>query len=175
MFDITDRKTFVSCRSWLADLRAWGDEDLVILLVGNKGDLCEAEEEEEEEEEVLEEGEGEGEVAPKVAKASGGKGGLRKRAVSRKEVLQWVEEEGLSGYVETSAKEGTGVDEVRFSLSASLVRSLPNRDFVMQAFNRLTRTVHRIHQDGLAARKGASSGAGSSFPLSLGVPKGGCC
>lgn len=154
VFDITDRKTFVSCRSWLADLRAWGDEDLVILLVGNKGDLCEAEEEEEEEEEVLEEGEGEGEVAPKVAKASGGKGGLRKRAVSRKEVLQWVEEEGLSGYVETSAKEGTGVDE---------------------AFNRLTRTVHRIHQDGLAARKGASSGAGSSFPLSLGVPKGGCC
>lgn len=30
------------------------------------------------------------------------------------EARKWAEEEGLAGYVETSAKDGTGVEEVRF-------------------------------------------------------------
>ncbi|KAM0750176.1 hypothetical protein T439DRAFT_326131 [Meredithblackwellia eburnea MCA 4105] len=167
VFDLTERSSFVNCRSWLADLRAWGEEDLVVLLVGNKGDLCEPEEEgdddEEDEETTSAEGqagaEGEGGVPPKATRTSSsapapGKG-LKRRAVSRKEALRWVEEEGLSGYIETSAKMGTGVEE---------------------AFNNLTRTVHQRHQDSLAARKGGGSGGGSSFPLTLSAAtRSGCC
>ncbi|KAK4704753.1 hypothetical protein P7C70_g1465, partial [Phenoliferia sp. Uapishka_3] len=104
VFDLTQRSSYISCRSWLADLRQWGEPDLCILLVGQKSDLCEAEGDEDDE--VAEEVE----MAGSPAK---GKGGLRKRAVSRKEVNAWVQEEGLAGYVETSAKEGTGVEEVR--------------------------------------------------------------
>lgn len=95
VFDLTQRSSFASCRSWLADLRQWGEQDLCILLVGNKGDLCAPE--------------GDGDDDGDAPESAG-----KKRAVSKAEVLAWVEEEGLAGYVETSAKEGTGVEEVRF-------------------------------------------------------------
>lgn len=36
VFDLTDRPSFVACKSWLEDLREYGEEELVILLVGNK-------------------------------------------------------------------------------------------------------------------------------------------
>lgn len=36
------------------------------------------------------------------------------------EARAWAGEMGLEGYVETSAKEGTGVEEVRFSPSLAL-------------------------------------------------------
>ena len=62
-----------------------------MLLVGNKGD-------------VLESGDGE----------SAGAGGER-REVERSEAEKWAQEEGLAGYVETSAKSGEGVEEVRRS------------------------------------------------------------
>lgn len=35
-----------------------------------------------------------------------------KREVTREEVEEWVSEEGLAGYVECSAKNGEGVEEV---------------------------------------------------------------
>lgn len=35
-----------------------------------------------------------------------------KREVTREEVEEWVREEGLAGYVECSAKNGEGVEEV---------------------------------------------------------------
>ena len=128
---------------------------MCILLVGNKADLC----------------------APEGSEDGSG---FKKRAVARDEVETWVLEEGLAGYVETSAKEGTGVEEVSSPLPYSLNPGAP-RDAQLtnnsrQAFNSLTRTVHRLHQDALATRKGAgSSGAGSSFPLSLGAASKGCC
>lgn len=44
----------------------------------------------------------------------GNKGDLEGREVEAEEARKWAEEEGLAGYVETSAKDGTGVEEVRF-------------------------------------------------------------
>jgi GTPase SAR1 family protein len=98
VFSLTSHQSFTNCRGWLSDLRSWGEDDLLILLVGNKGDVT-----------------AEGEV---------GTGG-EKREVEREEAERWAEEEGLAGYVETSAKSGAGVEEVRtaspFHLSLSVL------------------------------------------------------
>lgn len=66
----------------------------MILLVGNKGDVT-----------------------------SDGEVGGEKREVEREEAERWAQEEGLAGYVETSAKSGQGVEEVR-SLFACICLSL---------------------------------------------------
>jgi len=39
VFDITRRKTFENATSWLHDLRQIAEEDIVVVLVGNKSDL----------------------------------------------------------------------------------------------------------------------------------------
>lgn len=128
IFDITSKPSFLACRGWLDDLRQWGEDDLVILLVGNKGDLC-------------------------LPVDEGGEG--QERGVMEEEAKSWVEEEGLAGYVETSAKSGSGVEE---------------------AFDQLTREVHRRHREGLAARRGAAGNGGGGFSLGgKGTGKAGCC
>lgn len=81
VFDLTHRPSFAACPGWLADLRAYGEEDLLVLLVGTKGDLCDA---------------------------SDGD----KRATTRAEAEAFARDEGLVGYVETSALSGQGVEEV---------------------------------------------------------------
>ncbi|XP_055828417.1 ras-related protein RABA6a-like [Solanum dulcamara] len=39
VYDITRRTTFENLRTWLHELREYGDSDMVIVLVGNKSDL----------------------------------------------------------------------------------------------------------------------------------------
>lgn len=39
VFDITRRKTFENATSWLQDLRQIAEDDIVVVLVGNKSDL----------------------------------------------------------------------------------------------------------------------------------------
>lgn len=43
VFDIASRSSFDACASWLHDLRSWGEDDVCVLLVGNKADLVEGE------------------------------------------------------------------------------------------------------------------------------------
>lgn len=50
IFSLSSRSSFLSCQSWLEDLRTWGEEGVVILLVGNKGDFKDGEREVGEEE-----------------------------------------------------------------------------------------------------------------------------
>jgi small GTP-binding protein len=42
VFDITRRSTFSSVTAWLNDLRQIAEDDIVVVLVGNKSDLAEA-------------------------------------------------------------------------------------------------------------------------------------
>lgn len=121
MFDLTNRSSFANCKTWLQDLREWGEPELCVLAVGNKGDL-------------VREGDG------------------SSRQVTKKEVEQWVNDEGLVGYVETSAKDGQGVQE---------------------AFNELTRIVHEKSQARLEENKRKKS---SGFSLGGGgTAQGKCC
>ncbi|GAA5997101.1 Rab family GTPase [Rhodotorula paludigena] len=130
VFSLTSHQSFSNCAGWLADLRAWGEDDLLVLVVGNKGDV--------------------------VAEDQGAGG--ERREVEREEAERWAAEEGLAGYVETSAKSGQGVEE---------------------AFNTLTRLVHERHQASLAANR-AKKASGSALPsISLGgaasAAGGKCC
>ncbi|KAG0655029.1 hypothetical protein C6P46_001275 [Rhodotorula mucilaginosa] len=139
VFSLTSHQSFTNCRGWLADLRQWGEEDLLVLLVGNKGDVLSTTEE--------------------------GTGGAERREVEREEAERWAEEEGLAGYVETSAKSGAGVEEAAsHSLgSSSEQREFPERlttailpSFTPPAFNTLTRLVHAKQQATLALNRAAN-------------------
>ncbi|XP_077241093.1 ras-related protein RABA6a-like [Tasmannia lanceolata] len=58
VYDITQRSTFHNLKKWLEELRAMGDSDMVIVLVGNKLDLQDKREVSEEEGRYLAEREG---------------------------------------------------------------------------------------------------------------------
>ena len=88
VFDITHRPSFLACTSWLDDLRRYGEEDLLILLVGNKLDL----------------------IAANPGAGTASSGGSREVTVIEAE--DWAKENGLIGYVETSAKLGNNVESV---------------------------------------------------------------
>lgn len=49
VYDITKRATFVNVRKWLHELREFGGQDMVIVLVGNKSDLGQSREVDKEE------------------------------------------------------------------------------------------------------------------------------
>ena len=82
VFDITRRSTFLHAIDWLNDLRQIAEENIVIVLVGNKADL----------------------VTPPT-------GGESKREVSQVEAEEWCRANRVVRYVETSAKDGQGVED----------------------------------------------------------------
>ncbi|XP_054799045.1 ras-related protein RABA6b-like [Prosopis cineraria] len=58
VYDITKKETYESVRKWLRELREFGNDDMVIILVGNKSDLMESRQVDEEEGRKLAEAEG---------------------------------------------------------------------------------------------------------------------
>ena len=101
VFDITRRATFLAATSWLNDLRQIAEEGIVVVLVGNKTDLCE----------VTNSSAAVG--GGTAANGSADHAGLapeNKRAVSKQEAEQWCRENRVLRYVETSAKSGEGVE-----------------------------------------------------------------
>ncbi|GAA5879282.1 hypothetical protein JCM16303_003148 [Sporobolomyces ruberrimus] len=102
-FSLTSHQSFHNLKSWLNDLKSWGEEDLMILVVGNKGDVV-----------STDEGPGE------------------KREVTREEAEEWVRQEGLAGYVECSAKSGEGVEEA-FNTITRLVHETQRKNLNAKA------------------------------------------
>lgn len=49
VYDITRRTTFINIEKWLYELREFGNEDMVIILVANKSDLSQSRQVEKEE------------------------------------------------------------------------------------------------------------------------------
>lgn len=86
VFDITRRSTFASVTSWLQDLRQIAEDDIVVILVGNKSDLA---------------------PASTISDASDAK---NRRQVTREEAEQWCKQNRVMQYVETSAKSGENVE-----------------------------------------------------------------
>ncbi|GAA5901795.1 Rab family GTPase [Sporobolomyces salmoneus] len=129
-FSLTSHQSFHNLKSWLNDLRSWGEEDLLILVVGNKGDVKEGEE-----------------------NASG-----EKREVTREEAEEFVRQEGLAGYVECSAKNGEGVDEA-FNTLTRLVHEIQQKNLKAKAAsNKANR--NSIIPSSLDIRSSANGGKG---------------
>ena len=100
VFDITRRNTFNSATSWLNDLRQIAEEDIVVVLVGNKADL-----------------------APSSTVAAD-KSKPNQRQVTREEAEAWCKENKVMTYVETSAKSGEGVERAFLEVSERIYQNI---------------------------------------------------
>jgi small GTP-binding protein len=89
VFDISRRQTFNSATAWLQDLRQIAEENIVVVLVGNKSDLDDPQ----------------GSDGP-----ANGAAAKRKREITTEEAEKWANDHGVFAYVETSAKSGAGVE-----------------------------------------------------------------
>ncbi|RVX66454.1 hypothetical protein B0A52_09684 [Exophiala mesophila] len=97
VFDITRRSSFESVTSWLNDLRQIAEEGIVVILVGNKSDL---------------------------ANQSVDIEGKTKRAVTREEAEDWCRRENVVKYVETSAKNGEGVERAFLEVAERIYHNI---------------------------------------------------
>jgi len=100
VFDITRRNTFNSATSWLHDLRQIAEEDIVVVLVGNKADLAPA-----------------STVSADNAKPN-------QRQVTKEEAEEWCKQNKVMQYVETSAKSGEGVERAFLEVSERIYQNI---------------------------------------------------
>ena len=108
VFDITRRQTFLSVTSWLNDLRQIAEEEIVVVLVGNKTDLCD---DPVDLESPPPPGHQNGSAAATAAHAGlAARENNPKRAVTVTEAEAWCKANNVLRYVETSAKSGEGVE-----------------------------------------------------------------
>ncbi|WVQ74110.1 hypothetical protein IAR50_003699 [Cryptococcus sp. DSM 104548] len=151
VYDVTRRETFEHATSWLSDLRAHADENVAIILVANKTDLCSHSPP------TLTPF---GQALPPSSSdpdpsdppfSSSSQSKLKPRAVSTSEGQLFARQNGLL-YVETSAKVGWGVEEA----------------FEMTAREILGRVGREEAERKMKGRKGISLGQG-------GGGKSGCC
>ena len=112
VFDITRRSTFDSVTSWLHDLRQIAEEGIVVVLVGNKRDLCA--------EDATTTSNGH---APESAETQGLQR-ENKRAVTTAEAQEWCQRNNVLRYVETSAKSGAGVEAAFLEVAESIYRNI---------------------------------------------------
>ena len=97
VFDISKRSTFESVTSWLHDLKQIAEEGIVVILVGNKLDL-----------------------ANQCTDVEGG----NKRSVTVAEAEEWCRREGAMRYVETSAKNGEGVERAFLEVAERIYQNV---------------------------------------------------
>jgi Ras-related protein Rab-2A len=100
VFDISRKNTFLSATSWLADLRQIAEENIVVVLVGNKSDLASA------------------------STVSGEESADNKRQVSKEEAEEWCKANGVMEYVETSAKSGEGVERAFLEVAERIYQNI---------------------------------------------------
>ncbi|OQN98652.1 hypothetical protein B0A48_15318 [Cryoendolithus antarcticus] len=98
VFDITRRNTFNSVTSWLHDLRQIAEEDIVVILVGNKSDLASP-------------------PASATAKPS-------QRQVTQEEAEEWCKVNRVMQYVETSAKSGENVERAFLEVAERIYQGI---------------------------------------------------
>jgi Ras-related protein Rab-2A len=97
VFDLSRRSTFESVTAWLQDLRQIAEDDIVVILVGNKSDLADQTTDVE---------------------------GKSKRAVTKDEAEAWCRREGVLRYVETSAKSGEGVERAFLEVAERVYQNI---------------------------------------------------
>ncbi|ETN36341.1 uncharacterized protein HMPREF1541_08618 [Cyphellophora europaea CBS 101466] len=97
VFDLSRRKSFESATAWLNDLRQIADNNIVVVLVGNKLDL-----------------------ASQSTDIEGG----NKRQVTKEEAEEWCRREGVLKYIETSAKSGENVEKAFLEVAERIYQNI---------------------------------------------------
>ncbi|KAM3423400.1 hypothetical protein BST61_g833 [Cercospora zeina] len=100
VFDITRRSTFASVTAWLHDLRQIAEDDIIVVLVGNKSDLAAS------------------------STVSGDSSAPNKRQVTREEAEEWCRENKVMQYVETSAKSGENVERAFLEVAERIYQNI---------------------------------------------------
>lgn len=100
VFDITRRSTFASVTAWLHDLRQIAEDDILVVLVGNKCDLA------------------------SYSTVSGDSTAPNKRQVTREEAEEWCKENKVMQYVETSAKSGENVERAFMEVAERIYQNI---------------------------------------------------
>lgn len=100
VFDITRRNTFNSVTSWLYDLRQIAEDDIVVILVGNKVDLAPA------------------------STVTGSSAASNKRQVTQEEAEDWCRQNRVMKYVETSAKNGENVERAFLEVAERIYQNI---------------------------------------------------
>ncbi|KAG9050081.1 Small subunit processome complex component [Tulasnella sp. UAMH 9824] len=95
VFDPTSRRSFLSIKSWLDDVRENADPQISCILVANKVDLCEE-----------------------------GSASAKKREVTAEEAQQFAKDNDMVDYIEASAKTGHNVDEAFTRASRSILEKI---------------------------------------------------
>ena len=115
VYDLTKPTSLVKAKHWVAELQRQASPGIVIALVGNKLDLT-----------AHSDGDGARVIAAEAEDAGNVEGTEEAdaRKVSTKEARDYAEEEGLL-FFETSAKDGTGVQEV----FTAIANAIPETQF----------------------------------------------
>lgn len=95
VYDITRRSTFEHATAWLHDLRQIAEEEIVVILVGNKSDLASSSTV----------------TSGMVNSEAQGLEAANKRAVTVSEAEEWCKKNRVMTYVETSARSGQNVEK----------------------------------------------------------------
>jgi small GTP-binding protein len=165
VFDISRRNTFASVTAWLNDLRQIAEDDIVVVLVGNKSDLAAS------------------------STVSGDTSAPNKRQVTREEAEEWCKENKVMQYVETSAKSGENVEraflevaERIYQVCLSRSETLKTRRDVVLEADTAQQNIEAGKYDLNDRRSGVKGpGAGGGRGVTLGGPdrnaakKSGCC
>lgn len=114
VYDISRRATFTSLTAWLHDLRQIAEENIVVVLVGNKRDLADAS--------TVRDAPTPQEGDPTQSGDDGS--AANKRAVTREEAQEWCRRNGVLQYVETSAKSGEGVERAFLEVAERIYRNI---------------------------------------------------
>ena len=108
VFDITRRSTFDSVTSWLQDLRQIAEDDIVVVLVGNKWDL-----------------------APSST-VSDSSAAVNKRQVTQEEAESFCRQNNVLKYIETSAKSGENVERAFLEVAERIYQNIEAGKYDLQ-------------------------------------------
>jgi Ras-related protein Rab-2A len=146
VFDISRKNTFLSATSWLHDLRQIAEEGIIVVLVGNKSDLA---------------------SSSTVSEAEAD----NKRQVTKEEAEEWCKANGVMEYVETSAKNGEGVERAFLEVAERIYQNIEAGKYDLN--------------DRRSGVKGPGAGGGNRAGVNLGMNDaarkgkqqgwGGCC
>jgi Ras-related protein Rab-2A len=130
VFDISRKNTFLSVTSWLYDLRQIAEEGIIVVLVGNKSDLA---------------------PSSTVSDSEAD----NKRQVTKEEAEEWCKANGVMQYVETSAKNGEGVERAFLEVAERIYQNIEAGKYDLN--------------DRRSGVKGPGAGGGNRAGVSLGL------